>query len=120
LRKHDENTLAVWERKNGLWRICTSQDLTNLYREPDIISEIIKGGLRWLGHVKGMSEETTMKNVFKDTPEGKRFVGKPRKRWLDDIEIHLKKIGARGWRKIAKDRDVWKLILKEARGLHGP
>jgi hypothetical protein len=49
---------------------------------------------------------------------GKRSVEKPRKRWLDDIENYLKKMGVRDWRKIDKDRDAWKLILKEAKG-HG-
>jgi hypothetical protein len=53
--------------------------------------------------------------VFKNTSERKRSVGKLRKRWLDDIENDLKKIDIRGWRRIAKDRDAWKLILKEAK-----
>jgi hypothetical protein len=66
-----------------------------------------------------MSEEITLKKVFKNSPEGKNYVGKPRKRWLDDARNHLKKTGIRGWKKIAKDRDAWKLILKEARVLHG-
>jgi hypothetical protein len=57
--------------------------------------------------------------MFKDVPEGKSSVGKPRKRWLDDIENNLKKRGVRGWRKIGKDRGNWNLILNEARDLHG-
>jgi hypothetical protein len=67
-----------------------------------------------------MSEERTVKKVFKNTLEGKSSVGKPRKRWLCDVKNDLKKMGVRGWRKIAKGRDDWKLILKEARALHGP
>jgi hypothetical protein len=47
--------------------------------------------------------------------EGNRSVGKPRKRWLDTLKMISRKMGVRGWRKIAEDRDVWKLILKEAR-----
>jgi hypothetical protein len=93
--------------------------LTNACREPDITSEIRKGRLRWLGHVERMAEERTMKNVFKDTQERKRSVGKPRKRRLDDVENNLKKMDVRGWKKIAKGRDAWKLILKEARVLRG-
>jgi hypothetical protein len=42
------------------------------------------------------------------------------KRWFDDVETGLKKMGVRSWRKIAKDRDVWKLIMKEASAQHGP
>ena len=62
---------------------------------------------------KELSE--TVKKVFKNTPGRKRPVGKPRNRWLDDVENDLKKMGVTGWRKTDKDRDTWKLILKEAR-----
>jgi hypothetical protein len=46
-----------------------------------------------------MSGERTLKKVFKNTTEGKGCVGKPRKRWLDDVENDVKKMGVRGWRK---------------------
>jgi hypothetical protein len=49
----------------------------------------------------------------------KKPAGNPRKRCLDYVEKDLKKLGVRGWRKMAEDRDAWKLILKEARVLHG-
>jgi hypothetical protein len=68
----------------------------------------------------GESARTTVKNVFMNTPEGKRSVGKPRKRWFDDAESNLAKMGVSGWRKTDKDRDAWELILKEARVLHKP
>jgi hypothetical protein len=47
-------------------------------------------------------------------------VGRPRKTRLDDVENDLKEKIIRGWRKIARNRDAWKLILKEARFRHGP
>ena len=62
-----------------------------------------------------MPEERNVKKMFKNTTERKRSVGKPRKRWLDDDGNCLKKMGARGWRKVGNHRDAWKLILKEAR-----
>jgi len=49
----------------------TNEVLMDLYREPDIISEIIKVRLRWLGHVEGMPEDRTTRNTFKNFPEGK-------------------------------------------------
>jgi hypothetical protein len=70
----------------------------DLYRESDTILDIRKGLLRWLGLVERMPEERTVKKVFKNIPEGKMSVGKPRKRWLDDVENDLKKMGVRGWR----------------------
>jgi hypothetical protein len=74
--------------------------------ETDIISEIKEQALRWLGQVERIPEERTVKKVFKNTPEEKGFFGKPRKRWLDDVETDLKKTGVRGWRKTHKDRDA--------------
>ena len=59
------------------------------------------------------------KKVFKNIPEGKRSVGRPKKSWLDGVENHLKEMDVRGWRKVARDRDAWKLILKEAMVPHG-
>jgi hypothetical protein len=66
----------------------------------NIISELRKGKLRWVGHVERMAaKEGIVKKVFKNTPEGKRSVGKPRMRWLDDVEKCQKKIVVRGWTK---------------------
>jgi hypothetical protein len=67
-----------------------------------------------------MPEERTVKKVFKNIPEVKWSVGKPRKRWLDYVETDLKKMCFSGWRKIARDRDAWKFVLKEAKVLHRP
>ena len=54
-----------------------------------------------------MPEEISVKKVFKNIPEGIRSVGKPRKRWLYDVENDLKKMGVRGCRKIARGTDTW-------------
>jgi hypothetical protein len=61
----------------------------DLYVEPDSILEIRKARLLWLGHAGRLPEERTVKNVFKDIPEGESSVGKPRKGWLDDGEKQL-------------------------------
>jgi hypothetical protein len=49
----------------------------------------------------------------------KKLRWKARKKWLGDGENDLKKMGIRGWRKIAGNRDAWKLILEETRILYG-
>jgi hypothetical protein len=70
--------------------------------------------------VKRIPKERTMKKLFNNIPKGKRFFRNPRKKWLDDVENDLKKIGFRDWRRIAVDRDAWRVILKEAEFLRGP
>jgi hypothetical protein len=49
---------------------------------------------------KNVRKKCLKKKLFKNTPDGKRSVGKPRKRWLDDVENYLKKIGVMGWKEI--------------------
>ena len=58
-------------------------------------------------------------NVY-EIQEGKSSIGKPRKKWLDDVENDLKKVCLRAWRSIARDKDTRNLIVKEARDLKGP
>ena len=67
-----------------------------------------------------MGKECQKKELCKGCLRGIKSVGKPRNISSDDVEIDLKKRGVRGWSKIDKDRDAWKLIVKEARVLHGP
>ena len=69
-----------------MWSIRTNQELMNLCGEPNIISENKDRILSWLGQVEKIPEDRTVKKVFKNTPEEKGFFGKPRKRWLDDID----------------------------------
>jgi hypothetical protein len=71
----------------------------NLYRETDIISEIRNGRLQWLGHVTRVTKERSVKKVFKSIPDEKSSVGKPRKRWMGNIDNDQKKMGVRGWKK---------------------
>jgi hypothetical protein len=91
--ERDENTLAIWERKiprktfglvkhNGVRSVHTNQELTDLYTQPDITSEIAKGRLRWLGHMERMLEERRVE-VSKNIPDRRWSAGKPRKRCLD-------------------------------------
>jgi len=62
-----------------------------------------------------------VKKVFKNISEGKRFVGKSRKKQLDDTENYLKGTGVvQGRTKIARNTNAWKSIVKEAKILHGP
>jgi hypothetical protein len=49
--------------------------------------------MRWAGHVESMGEDTKVYKVLVGNPEGKRPLGRPRRRWEDGIRIDLRKIG---------------------------
>jgi len=59
--------------------------------------------MRWAGHVARMGEEMGVCRVLVGKPEGKRPLGKPRRRWVDNIRMDLQKVGiwtGLGWPRI--------------------
>ena len=48
-------------------------------------------------------------------PVGRRIRGRPRKRWIEDVEEDIQRIGIRGWRKVHKERTEWKRITEKAK-----
>jgi hypothetical protein len=55
-----------------------------------------------------------------NTPEGRRRVGRPKMRWLDDVEDDLIVMKISGWRGKARTRDEWKSVWREVKVLQGP
>jgi hypothetical protein len=99
-------------------KIRNNQELRNRYGQPDIIAGIKSKRLEWLGYVAIMEENTMVKGVFEGHPGGRRNTGRPRKRWLDDIEEDLRVMKVKRWRKKAIEREVWVKIVWEAKALH--
>jgi hypothetical protein len=58
-----------------------------------VINLLRKWRLKWSGLVERVSEKRTVVKVFNNIPDGKRSVEKPRKRWMNDVENYLKKMG---------------------------
>jgi hypothetical protein len=90
----------TWERKflrktygpkseQGLWRTRSNLEIQNMYKSPDIVTEIKVRSLEWLWHVVRMEDTRLPKTVFNATPEGRREVERPRLRWLDDVEADI-------------------------------
>jgi hypothetical protein len=67
---------------------------------------IKKGRIRWAGYVQRMPETRSVKKVFLGKPDGRRRRGRPRKRWLYDLQEDLRKLGVKGWRRKAEDRGM--------------
>jgi hypothetical protein len=49
-------------------------------------------------------EKTIHKRSLESKPRGRRIRGRPRKRWIEDIEGDIQSMGIRGWRKLSKER----------------
>jgi hypothetical protein len=77
----------------GEWRKLHNEELHNLYSSPDIVRQIKSRRMRWAGHVAPMGEEKTLYKVLVGKPEGKRPLGRPRRRWEDGIRMDLRETG---------------------------
>jgi hypothetical protein len=80
----------------GEWRKLHSGELRNLYSSPDIIRQIRSRRMRWAGHVARMGEGRNVYRVLVGKPEGKRPLGRTRRRWEDGIKMDIREIGWEG------------------------
>jgi hypothetical protein len=91
----------------GDWRKLHNEELHNLYSLPNIIRMIKSKRMRWAGHVARMGELRNVYMILVGKPEGKRPLGRPRRRWVDNIKMELIEVGWDGmdWIELAQDRD---------------
>ncbi|KAJ4437465.1 hypothetical protein ANN_17609 [Periplaneta americana] len=78
--------------------------------------------LRWAGHVARMGESRNAYRVLVGRPEGKRPLGRPRRRWEDNIKMGLREMvyDDRDWINLAQDRDKWRAYVREIMNLRVP
>jgi hypothetical protein len=91
----------------GDWTELHNEELQNLYSLQSIIKMIKSGRMKWAGHVARMGAKTNAYRILVGKLEGKRPLGRPRRRWMDNIKMDLSKIGWGGmdWIDLAQDRD---------------
>ncbi|KAJ4449780.1 hypothetical protein ANN_01184 [Periplaneta americana] len=94
-------------------------ELHALYSSPDIIRNIISRSLRWAGHVAHMGEHENVYTMLVEILEGKKLLGRPRRRWEDNIKTDLREVEYDGWDwiNLAQDRDQWRAHVKAAMNL---
>jgi hypothetical protein len=68
-----------------------------------------------------MNETRCVKKIFEGKLEGRRGKGRPRLRWINNVEDNLRKLGVKRWITKALDREEWASIVREGKGkLRGP
>ena len=85
---------------------------TNLYPPASVNVRVVKSRrMRWAGHVARMGDGRGVHRVLVGKPEGKRPLGRPRRRWKDNIKMDLQEVrGSCGdWMELAQDRDRWRV-----------
>ncbi|KAJ4443915.1 hypothetical protein ANN_05702 [Periplaneta americana] len=112
---------AKRDEVTGEWRKLHNIELHALYSSPDIIRTIKSRRLRWAGHVARMGESRNAYRVLVGRPEGKRPLGRPRRRWEDNIKMDLREVEYdREWINLAQDRDRWRAYVRAAMNLRVP
>ena len=99
-----------------------NEQLHSLYRSLNVVRVIKSRIIRWAGHVARMEEGGSTFKLFTGTPTGKRPLGRPRRRWEDNIRMDLKEMGinTRNWVDSARDRDYWRALVNTALNLLVP
>jgi hypothetical protein len=75
--------------------------------------------MRWAGHVAGMGETRNAYRILVGKPEEKRPLGRPKRRWVDNIKMDVSEIGWDGmdWIELAQDRNQWRVLVNTVMNL---
>ena len=106
----------------GEWRKLHNEELNDLYSSPNIVRVIKSGRMRCAGHVVRMGERKGVYRVLVGKPEEKKPLGRPRRRWEDNIKMDLQEVGCgvMDWIELAQDRDRWRALVNSVMYLRVP
>jgi hypothetical protein len=106
----------------GGWRKLHNEELHNLYSSPSIIRIIKSRRMRWAGHVARMGEKRNVYRLLVGKPEGKRPLGRPIRRWINNIKMGLLEIGLGvvDWIGLAQDRYKWRALVNAVMNFRVP
>ena len=106
----------------GERRKLHNEELNDLNSSPVVVWVIKSRRMRWAGHVARMVERRGVYMVLVEKPEGRRPLGRPRRKWEDNIKMDLQKVGCGGinWIELAQDSDRWRAIVNAIMNLRVP
>jgi hypothetical protein len=106
----------------GEWRKLHNKELHYLYFSSSIIRIIKARRMRWAGHVARMGEKRHDYRLLVGKPEGKRPLGRPRRRRVDNIRMDLGEVGWSDvdWIGLAKNRNRWRALVNSVLNLRVP
>jgi len=101
------------------WSKLHNEELNDLYSSPNIVRVIKSRRMRWAGHVARRGKRRGVYRVFVEKPEEKIPLGRPRRRWEDNIKMDLTEVGYGGidWFELAQDRDRWRALVSAVMNL---
>jgi hypothetical protein len=107
---------------SGEWRKVHNEGLHDLYSSPSIIRIMKWRRMRWAGLAARIGEKRNTYRLLVGKPEGKRPLGRPRRRWVDNSRMDLVEVrwGDVDWIDLAQDRDRWRALVNSVLNLRVP
>jgi hypothetical protein len=131
----EERRLRVFEKRvlrrmfgpkrdevTGEWRKLHNEELNGLFSLHNIVRVTKSRRMRWARHVTRMGEGRGVYRVLVGKHEGKRQLGRHRRRWEDNIRMDFQEVGCgcEDWIGLAQDRDRWRAFVSAVRNLRVP
>ena len=106
----------------GEWRRLHKKELNDLYSSPNIVRVIKSRRMRWAGNVARLGEDRVVYRVLVGKPEVRRPLGRPRRRWVDNIRMDLQEVGCgyMDWIGLVQDRDRLRTLVSALMNLRVP
>jgi hypothetical protein len=108
--------------EDGPWRKLHNDELHDLCSSLNIVRMIKSRRMKWAGHVARMGDGRGAYRVLVGRPESKRPLGRPRRRWEDNVKMGLREIGIdrANWIRLAQDRVQWRAFVNMVMNLRVP
>jgi len=104
-----------------IYFVLHDEELNDLY-SPTPVRVSKSSEMRWEGHLTLIQESRAVYRGLVGKPEGKKQLGRPKHRWVDNIKIDLQEVVCRDmdWFDVAQDRDKWRALVNAAMNLRVP
>ena len=109
------------DQVTGEWRKLHNEEISDLYSLPDIVRVVKLRRMSQAGHVERMWKGRGVHRVLVGKPDGKRPLGRPRRRWEDNIKMDLQEVGGCGdWIELTQDRERWRALVSTVMNFRVP